>query len=161
MVHKTLSGVPRMFQVWACKQVWSIAPTNYELSRWSTRCPLCPSCMQVRETCAHVLHCTHAGRVDALHATIKLLDQWMKKRGMQGDQGDSNYLHCSLRNPHKRGDMDRGTDHKAIGGHAWAIVIPEHTGSRQGRRHARDPAEGGDPDGNRGTASSRFSGADG
>ena len=80
MVHKTLCGVPRMFQVWACKQVWSIAPTNYELSRWSPRCPLCPSCRQVRETCAHVLHCTHEGRVDALHATIKLLDQWMKKR---------------------------------------------------------------------------------
>jgi hypothetical protein len=35
--------------------------------------------MQVRETCAHALHCTHSGRVDALHATIKLLDQWMKK----------------------------------------------------------------------------------
>ena len=26
VVHSTLSGVPRMFQVWACKQVWGIAP---------------------------------------------------------------------------------------------------------------------------------------
>ncbi len=32
MVHNTLSTVPRMFQVWACKQVWSIAPTNYKLT---------------------------------------------------------------------------------------------------------------------------------
>jgi hypothetical protein len=36
--------------------------------------------MQVKETCVHVLHCTHAGWVDALHATIKLLNQWMKWR---------------------------------------------------------------------------------
>ncbi len=28
MVHSTMSAIPRMFQVWACKQVWSIAPTN-------------------------------------------------------------------------------------------------------------------------------------
>jgi hypothetical protein len=34
--------------------------------------------MQVAKTCAHVLHCTHAGQVEALHSTIKLLDQWMK-----------------------------------------------------------------------------------
>jgi hypothetical protein len=79
MVHITLSSLPQMFQVWVCKQVWSIALTNYKLSRWMTWCPLCPSCMQVEETCVHVLHCTHAGRVDALHATIKLLDQWMKR----------------------------------------------------------------------------------
>jgi hypothetical protein len=85
VVHSTLSGVPRMFQVWACKQVFSIAPTNYELSRWSMQCPLCPSCMQVRETCTHILHCTHAGRVDTLLATIKLLDQWMKTRATDTD----------------------------------------------------------------------------
>jgi hypothetical protein len=31
MVHNTLSAVPRMFQVWASKQMWCIAPTNYKL----------------------------------------------------------------------------------------------------------------------------------
>ncbi len=35
MVHNTLSAIPQMFQVWVCKQVWSIAPMNYELSRWT------------------------------------------------------------------------------------------------------------------------------
>ncbi len=74
MVHNTLSAVPRMFQVWACKQVWSIALTNYNLLRWATRSPLCPSCMQVAETCEHFLHCTYTGQVDTLRATIKLLD---------------------------------------------------------------------------------------
>ena len=97
VVHSTLSGVPRMFQVWACKQVFSIAPTNYELSRWSTQCPLCPSCMQVRETCAHILHCTHAGRVDTLLATIKLLDQWMKTRATDTDLRECIYEYATGR----------------------------------------------------------------
>jgi hypothetical protein len=100
MVHITLSSVPWMFQVWVCKQVWSIAPTNYELSRWMKRCPLCPSCMQVEETCVHVLHCTHAGRVDPLHATIKLLDQWMKWHAMDPDLRECIYeyaMGCSGR----------------------------------------------------------------
>jgi hypothetical protein len=80
MVHNTLSTVPRMFQVWACKQVWSISLTNHELLHWTTMSPLCPSSMQVTETCAHVLHCNHAGQVDAYLAMIKLLNQWMKAR---------------------------------------------------------------------------------
>jgi hypothetical protein len=47
MEHNTLSAIPRMFQVWTCKQVWSIALTNYKLLHWTTQSPLCPSCMQV------------------------------------------------------------------------------------------------------------------
>ncbi len=78
MVHNILYIVPRMFQIWACKQVWSIAPTNHKLLHWMTTSPLCPSCMQVTETCVHVLHYNHASRVEALLATTKLLDQWMK-----------------------------------------------------------------------------------
>ena len=89
VVHSTLSGVPRMFQVWACKQVFSIAPTNYELSRWSMQCPLCPSCMQVRETCAHILHC--------ILATIKLLDQWMKTRATDTDLRECIYEYATGR----------------------------------------------------------------
>ncbi len=70
MVHNTLSTIPRMFQVWACKQVWSIVPTNHKLLHWMTTSPLYPRGMQVVEICAHILHCNHAGRVDALLATI-------------------------------------------------------------------------------------------
>ncbi len=33
IVHSALTTVPRMFQVWACKQVWGIASTNRELAR--------------------------------------------------------------------------------------------------------------------------------
>jgi len=74
IVHCTLLMVPRMFQVWACKQVWGIAGTNRELSRWSDTNPVNPSCMQVPETCNHILHCSYEGRGDALLATITLLD---------------------------------------------------------------------------------------
>ena len=72
IVHSALTTVPRMFQVWACKQVWGIAVTNREQTRWSNVSPLCPSCRQASETCCHVLHCPHDGKVKALHVTISL-----------------------------------------------------------------------------------------
>jgi hypothetical protein len=77
-VHSALTTVPRMFQVWVCKQVWGIAATNRELARWSDTSPLCPSCRQVPETCSHILQCPHEGRVEALHTTISMLDKWLK-----------------------------------------------------------------------------------
>ncbi len=51
VVHSALTTVPRMFQVWACKQVWGIAATKRELARWSDTSLLCPSCRQVPKTC--------------------------------------------------------------------------------------------------------------
>ena len=94
IVHDALTTVPRMFQVWACKQVWSIAGTNREQSRWSDINPLCPSCMQVPKTCGHILQCAHAGRVDTLQSTIKLLDQWKKRQGTDPDLRDCIYDYC-------------------------------------------------------------------
>jgi hypothetical protein len=78
IVHSALTTVPRMFQVWACKQVWGIAGINRELARWSDTSTLCPSCRQVPKTCSHILHCPHEGRIEALHTAISLLDKWMK-----------------------------------------------------------------------------------
>jgi len=51
IVHSALTTVPRMFQVWAYKQVWGIADTNRKQARWSDVSPLCPSCRQAPETC--------------------------------------------------------------------------------------------------------------
>jgi hypothetical protein len=149
VVHSTLSGVPRMFQVWACNQVFSIAPTNYELSRWSTQCPLCPSCMQVRETCAHILHWTHAGRVDALLATIKL-DQWMKKRETDPDLQECIYEYATGRG----GITPISTDGKSSGRH-WMEKIhggdgmqgdlcdPDHLQSTERISNERKEMDGG------------------
>ena len=33
-VHEGLHSVPPLFQLWACKQVWDIAGTNYLRSKW-------------------------------------------------------------------------------------------------------------------------------
>jgi hypothetical protein len=67
-VHRTLNQeVPRLFQVWACKQVMNIAATNKNLSRRHRdgRCDKCPCCMIHVETAAHVLLCPEVGRVEA------------------------------------------------------------------------------------------------
>jgi hypothetical protein len=37
--------------------------------------------MQPRDTCAHVLSCNHAGRVETLHHTINLLESWLEEAG--------------------------------------------------------------------------------
>jgi len=91
IVHNALTTVPRMFQVWVCKQVWGIAGTNREQARWSDVSPLCPSCRQAPEIYCHVLHCPHAGRVKALHAMISLMDQWMIQNNTDPDLRDCIY----------------------------------------------------------------------
>jgi hypothetical protein len=76
IMHSALMTIPIMFQVWACKQVWGIAITNRES----------PSCRQVPETCCHILHCPHKGRVEeALNTTISLINKWMKINNMDLD----------------------------------------------------------------------------
>ena len=79
MVHTMLWPVPRMFQIWACKQVMNIAPANANFPWDNSVNPLCPSCAQVPETCSHILYCNHAGRVDALLKSIDLLNRWLKE----------------------------------------------------------------------------------
>ncbi len=63
-------NVPVMFQMWACKQVWGIAGTNYPRSKWDkTMDKWCPNCS--------VLACLEVGRVTALQWTIDLVEQWL------------------------------------------------------------------------------------
>jgi hypothetical protein len=76
MVYLQLRSVPRLFQLWACKQVMEIAGTM----EWDkTVVQKCPSCMQERDTCAHVLHCCHARQVETLHPTIDITEAWLIK----------------------------------------------------------------------------------
>jgi hypothetical protein len=77
MFHIALCRVPRMFQIWACKQIMDIALANKNRPWECLLCPLCPSCAQVPETCAHILLCKHAGRVDVLMKSINLLACWL------------------------------------------------------------------------------------
>jgi hypothetical protein len=82
MVYQTLHKVPRMFQQWVCKQVMGIAGTM-EWDKSVTQ--KCPSCMQHRDTCAHVLFCEHAGRVATMHHTVDLLEGWLEESGTEPD----------------------------------------------------------------------------
>jgi hypothetical protein len=65
-VYRTLNEeVPRLFQVWACKQVMNIMATNINL-RWlhcngySNKCPCCMIHVELPE---HIPLCPKEGRV--------------------------------------------------------------------------------------------------
>jgi hypothetical protein len=74
VIYSALRRVPRMFQIWACKQIMNIAPANGNRPWERSLSPLCPSCMQVPETCSHILFCNHSGTADV----AEWLDQRLK-----------------------------------------------------------------------------------
>ena len=78
-IAKALQEVPRMFQLWACKQVWDIAGTNSLRAKWdNTVSPRCPSCKRWNETSGHILICREKGRATFWQASVDLLDKWLK-----------------------------------------------------------------------------------
>ncbi len=67
-VHCTLNEeVPRLFQIWACKQVINISATNRNLlwCHQDGRSNKCPCCIIHVETAEHVILCPEVGRVEA------------------------------------------------------------------------------------------------
>ena len=63
-VYKALRDVPKMFEIFACKQVFDISANNYFLEKRNeaiTDTPLCPCCEQAPETAGHVLRCLEEG----------------------------------------------------------------------------------------------------
>ena len=83
LVYDTLHKVPRLFQLWACKQVINISGMNLIQSRYKTHHdPTCPSYDQRVKMCANVLSCNEAGQVDALYQSINILYKWLKKVDM-------------------------------------------------------------------------------
>ena len=93
MVHPALHELPRMFQIWACKQVIRVAGTNLYQSKYRpNHDPMCPSCTRSVESCAHVLECPEEGRFETLLGTIDFLDSWMKKKGT-----DTGLWNCLVR----------------------------------------------------------------
>ena len=91
-VYRTLNEeVPRLFQVWACKQVMNIAATNKNLSRRHRdgRSVKCPCCTIHVETAAHILLCPEAGRVEAFRLGTTALERWLDKADTDPDLVDS------------------------------------------------------------------------
>jgi hypothetical protein len=78
IVYHTLWGVPKLFQLWACKQVMGIAGTKEWDKSTIHKCP-CPCCLQARNTCKHVLQCSHHGRVETFHHTLDLVGDWLEE----------------------------------------------------------------------------------
>ncbi len=80
IVYCTLNKeVPRLFQVWACKQVMNISATNRNL-RWrhqDGRSDKCPCCIIHVETAEHVILCPEVGRVEAFMQSSQALEQWL------------------------------------------------------------------------------------
>ena len=98
-MYAGLHAVPPMFQMWACKQVWDIAGTNYLRSKWDESVEKwCPSCREVRETTGHVVHCNEVVRVATLRATIQLLGAWLEDVDTAPD-----LRHCILEYANGRG----------------------------------------------------------
>jgi len=74
-IHST----PRLFQVWASKQIAGIAHTNKFQARIAPgSSPLCPSCQVEEETCAHIPVCPEKGRVDTFLRAVQDLDKWLE-----------------------------------------------------------------------------------
>ena len=81
-VHKALQNVPRMFQLWACKQVNGVAGTNEMQVRYTpNHSRQCSSCSVRVETYVHMLFCEESGRVDLLHKSVELVHKWLKEEG--------------------------------------------------------------------------------
>jgi hypothetical protein len=76
IVHRTLWEVPELFQHWACKEVMGAAGTM----EWDkTVVQKFPCCLQERDTCTHALFCCYDGRVETLHHTIDLIENWLEE----------------------------------------------------------------------------------
>ena len=70
-MYATLHDIPRLFQVWAYKQVMDIAGTNLNQPVYQTdKDPKCRSCDESLKSCAHVLHYPEEGRLDATLKTV-------------------------------------------------------------------------------------------
>jgi len=82
-VWEALKEAPRMFQIWASKQVMNISGVNKKLAKYKSRqSKKCPSCNSAIEICARVLTCTEEGRVKNLSNSLRLVDNWTQKVGM-------------------------------------------------------------------------------
>ncbi len=90
-VHRTSNNeVPRLFQVWACKQVMNLAATNKNLcwqhrDGWSNKCPCCRIHV---ETAEHVILCPEEGQVEVFMQSLLALEWWLHDVDMDPELAD-------------------------------------------------------------------------
>ena len=107
--YGAMHTVPRMFQVWASKQICNMAATNKFRAKFTPRLSAkCPSCFTEDETCSHVLACDEEGLVNHFLSSIGLLATWLRDH-----QTDPTLAACIFEFAKARGaasmyDMARG-----------------------------------------------------
>jgi hypothetical protein len=84
-IHQMLHDLPRLFLVWAAKQVLRIASTMKFLAHKDDRSPLCPSCQECHGTCRHVAHYPKVGCAAAFEQSMQRVEQWLERQNTQPD----------------------------------------------------------------------------
>ena len=84
-VLRTLHDLPRLFQVWAAKQVLGIAGTMKFLAHQDDRSSMCPSCNCCVKLCVHVGRCPEAGRKLGFEQSAQMMEQWLERNETQLD----------------------------------------------------------------------------
>jgi hypothetical protein len=79
-VHQTLHDVPKMFQIFLCKQVFDVSANNRYLHKRKAapgNSPMCQSCTTHQECAGHILCCPEEGRVKMLNQLADELLDWL------------------------------------------------------------------------------------
>jgi hypothetical protein len=87
-VNQTLRDVPKMFQIFACKQVFDVSANNRFLHKRNAapnNSPICNSCTIHEECAGHILSCPEEGRVQMLHKLAEELLDWLDDAGTPRD----------------------------------------------------------------------------
>ena len=90
-VYCTLNEeVPRLFQIWACKQVMNISTTNKNLClhHQNGHSDKCPCCTIYVETVEHVILCLEVFNVEACMQSSWALKQWLEEANTDPDMID-------------------------------------------------------------------------
>jgi len=105
ITHHTLHAVPKMFQLFACKQVFGISAVLGNLAKQKAYAHLgnkCPCCTMCKETTAHLLLCQEEGRRKCVDQQIQLISDWLYTSGTNKD-----LIQVLLTFLHTRGDMSQ------------------------------------------------------
>eukprot|EP00804_Cyclotella_cryptica_P006975 CCRYP_007113-RA/>CCRYP_007113-RA protein AED:0.75 eAED:0.75 QI:0/-1/0/1/-1/0/1/0/1178 len=83
-VYRTLTDLPKMFQLFASKQVFGVAAVLGNLAKQKAFTHLgvqCPNCMTCKETTAHLLLCPEVGRVQCVDQQLQIVANWLTSSG--------------------------------------------------------------------------------
>ena len=90
-LHATLHNLPKMFQLFAGKQVFGVSAVLGNLSKQKEFSHLgkqCPSCLACKETTRHLLQCRELGRIKCLNLMIWQVTTWMQEVGTTPELSD-------------------------------------------------------------------------